>query len=66
MYDVEVDPYSYPGTNVLKNKLDLRDTDRLAAFEAEITNQRALEPLPEGNFDYAHYRSIHHHLPGCL
>jgi cell filamentation protein len=62
MYDVEVDPYSYPGTNVLKNKLDLKDADKLAAFEAEITNQRALEPLPEGSFDYAHYRSIHHHL----
>lgn len=62
MYDVEADSYSYPGTNVLKNKLDLRDADELAAFEAEITSQRALEPLPDGNFDYAHYRSIHHHL----
>jgi cell filamentation protein len=62
MYDVEVDPYSYPGTSVLKNKLDLKDADDLAEFEAEITNQRALEPLPEGNFDYEHYRSLHHHL----
>lgn len=62
MYDVEADPYSYPGTNVLKNKLGLKDPAELAAFEAEITNQRALEPLPEGNFDYAHYRSIHRHL----
>lgn len=62
MYDVEADPYSYPGTNVLKNKLDLKDAVELAAFEAEITNQRASEPLPEGDFDYTHYRSIHQHL----
>jgi cell filamentation protein len=62
MYEVEHDPYSYPGTNVLKNRLGLKDAAELAAFEAEITNQRAQEPLPEGNFDYAHYRSIHRHL----
>jgi len=62
MYDVEADPYSYPGTNVLKNKLDLKDAGKLAEFEAEITNQRAQEPLPEGKLDYAHYKAIHHHL----
>jgi cell filamentation protein len=62
MYDVESDPYSYPGTNVLRNKLGLRSAEELVAFEAEITSQRASEPLPEGDFDYAHYRSIHHHL----
>ena len=62
MYEVEADPYCYPGTNVLKNKLDLKDATELAAFEAEITNQRAQEPLPEGDFDHAHYCSIHRHL----
>jgi len=62
MYDVEADPYSYPGTTVLKNKLDLRDAEALAAFEAEITNQRANEPFPEGKLDYAYYCDIHHHL----
>ncbi len=62
MYDVEADPYSYPGTTVLKNKLDLRDQEDLTAFEAEITNQRSQEPLPEGDLDYAHYRAIHKHL----
>lgn len=62
MYDVEADPYSYPGTTVLKNKLDLRDAEALAAFEAEITNQRASEPLPEGELNYEHYCDIHRHL----
>lgn len=62
MYEIEADHYCYPGTNVLKNKLDLKDPAELAAFEAEITNQRAQEPFPEGGFDYAHYLSIHRHL----
>ena len=39
MYDVEADPYSYPGTNVLKNKLDLKDAAELAAFSAMSPSQ---------------------------
>lgn len=62
MYDVHDDTYCYPGTTVLKNKLDLRDPAKLAAFEAEITDQRATEPFPDGTLDYAHYKAIHHHL----
>lgn len=62
MYEVHDDTYCYPGTTILKNKLDLRDAARLAEFEAEITDQRAGEPLPDGSLDYAHYRMIHHHL----
>ena len=44
MYEVEDDTYCYPGTTVLKNLLDLKDPGDLAAFEAEITMQRASEP----------------------
>lgn len=63
MYEIENDTiYCYPGTSVLKNKLDLRSQDDLDAFEAEITAQRAAEPLPSGDMDYAHYCAIHHHL----
>jgi cell filamentation protein len=62
MYEVQDDTYCYPGTTVLKNKLDLRDADDLAAFETEITDQRASEPLPEGHLGYEHYKAIHHHL----
>ena len=62
MYDVQDDTYCYPGTTILKNKLDLRDAKKLSAFETEITDQRASEPLPEGVLDFAHYKAIHHHL----
>ncbi len=63
MYEVEDDKlYCFPGTTILKNRLDLKDAAELAAFEAEISSQRATEPLPEGQLDAAHYKAIHHHL----
>ena len=62
MYDSVSDPYCYPGTTVLINKLDLREQAELDAFEAEITSQRAGEALPDGRLDVAHYQSIHRHL----
>ena len=62
MYESGPDPYCYPGTSVLKNRLDLRDQAQLDAFEALITAQRSEEPLPRGRFGYAHYRAIHRHL----
>ena len=62
MDEAKDDPYCYPGTGVLKNLLDLRDRSELEAFEAEITAQRAAEPLPAGRLSYAHYRAIHRHL----
>jgi len=62
MYEAKDDPYCYPGTGVLKNLLDLRDQSELEAFEAEITAQRAAEPLPAGRLSYVHYRAIHRHL----
>jgi cell filamentation protein len=62
MYEATDDPYCYPGTSVLKNRLDLRTQAELDAFETLITTQRADEPLPAGQLDYDHYRAIHHHL----
>jgi cell filamentation protein len=62
MYDAVEDPYTYKGSTVLKNLLDLREAEELAAFEAEITAQRAAEPLPAGSFDFAHYCAVHRHL----
>ena len=61
-YDAFEDPYCYPRTSVLRNRLDLRDQTELDAFEVEITTLRAEEPLPDGDFDPVHYRRIHHHL----
>lgn len=62
MYDAVEDPYCYPGTTVLKNKLNIRTQQELDAFEAEITAQRAEEPLPVGRLTYSHYLAIHRHL----
>lgn len=61
-YDAFDDPYSYKGTNVLKNRLRTRDPHILEAFELEMTTLRADEPLPEGRFGTAHYRAVHRHL----
>ena len=62
MYESGPDPYCYPGTGVLKNRIDLRDQGQLDAFEMLITTQRSEEPLPRGRLGYAHYRAIHRHL----
>lgn len=63
-YDSIEDPYCYPGTTVLKNRLDIRDADALQAFEAEIADSRAREPLPGGRLSLSHFRAIHRHLFG--
>ena len=62
MYEAKDDPYCYPRIGVLKNRLNLRKQADLEAFEAEITAQRATEPLPVGRLSSAHYRAIHRHL----
>lgn len=62
MYDPVTDDYCYPGTSVLKNKLDLRSADELADFEAEVSDARADEELPTGSLDFSHFRAIHRHL----
>lgn len=43
-YEAFDDPYSYKGTNVLKNHLRTRDPDILEAFELEMTTLRASTP----------------------
>jgi cell filamentation protein len=61
-YDAFKDPYSYRGSNCLKNKLGLRDQAVLQAFELEMSSLRAEEPLPNGRFGPAHYCQVHRHL----
>ncbi len=65
------DPYVYPGTETLRNNLDIRDQDRLAIVEANITavaltklGQRHLD----GSYDLDHLKAFHRavfdgHLP---
>jgi len=61
-YDAEQDPLCYAGTAVLRNRLGLRRQDDLTDFEFAMFLSRAAEPLPAGDFDFAHYRAMHHHL----
>lgn len=60
-----MDPYVYPGTNVLKNLRDIRDPEALSTAEAIATTRRVselqLKPLP-GRFDILHLQSIHRHI----
>jgi len=59
------DPYTYPGTDVLRNILDIREHDQLAAFEANATAARLIEldeAPPVGRFDTAHLKSIHRYI----
>jgi len=60
-YNPVDDPLCYPGTQVLRNKADIRDQDELDQFEQLMFESRAEERLPEGALDFAHYRALHHH-----
>ncbi len=54
--------YCYPDTNVLKNKLNIRDNKLLKTAEEEITLIKQMELLKnpiKGNFSKAHLMNIH-------
>jgi cell filamentation protein len=56
------DPYVYPGTSILRNKLGIRDAALFDYHEREITTARARQGIPTGNFDLKHLKAIHRHL----
>lgn len=56
------DPYLYPGTTVLRNKLGIRDTAQLEQTERVLVTQRAAEGIPAGTFGLDHMKAIHRHL----
>ncbi len=58
----EADPYTYPGSTVLRNKLGLSDAVQLDRLERRLVTQRAAEGIPVGGFDLGHLRAIHRHL----
>jgi cell filamentation protein len=62
LYQVFDDPYVYRGTDILKNKLGIRDAATLESFELEMTLLRSDEPLPVGRLSQTHYRSVHRHI----
>ena len=53
------DPYLYPGTDILINKLDIRDAKKLQDAEALIFFVKMNEPIPVGAFNYEHLKEIH-------
>jgi cell filamentation protein, protein adenylyltransferase len=64
-----VDPYVYPGTNVLRNSLDIRDPQELSRAEADIV-RAALAVLTsrrlQGDYDLAHWQAFHRRIFGTL
>lgn len=56
------DPYVYPGTQVLKNRLDIRETRALDIVERQLVTNRIEQGTPKGRFDLNHMRAIHRHL----
>ncbi|CAN5216090.1 hypothetical protein BH10PSE6_BH10PSE6_13880 [soil metagenome] len=56
------DPYLYPETNVLRNKLEIRDLTALDRAERRLVAQRIRDGTPRGNFDLDHLKAIHRHL----
>lgn len=65
-YGVAHDKYCYPDSDVLVNRLDIRDADALDEAEAEFTAERyrTYEPsqLPLSEFTFGHLKHLHYHL----
>jgi cell filamentation protein, protein adenylyltransferase len=47
------DPYVYPGTKTLRNRLGLTDAADPDRIERLFTTDRATQPIPRGSFDWA-------------
>ena len=64
-YNTRNSIYCYPGTNLLKNKLDIHDSNKLFKVEKQIVLAK-LYVLRQnnliGNFDMQHFQSIHKFL----
>jgi cell filamentation protein len=56
------DPYTYPNSTVLKNKLDIKNKSELDIIEAEIYDTKMRINTPKGMFDYNHLMKMHHFL----
>ncbi|WP_462189140.1 Fic/DOC family protein, partial [Frankia sp. CcWB2] len=59
------DPYCWPGTECLRNRLDIHDPDELADIEQQISGLRYAElgaSLLPGAYDTEHLRRFHRML----
>ncbi|MGL5381732.1 Fic/DOC family protein [Clostridium sp.] len=65
------DLYVYEGTNVLKNKFEIKDREILEKLETELTVHNLLNvdekvKCAEGKFNFEHLKKIHKHIFGDL
>ncbi|WP_331770030.1 Fic family protein (plasmid) [Embleya sp. NBC_00888] len=63
------DPYCYPGTNILRNKLFIQNAEELAQAEADITRPAVAELETKrlrGKYDLPHLQSFHKRIFGPL
>lgn len=58
----DLDPYIYPGTSILRNRLGIFDSSKLDRIERRLVADRIAEGVPTGAFDLTHLRAIHRHL----
>lgn len=56
------DPYVYPDTSVLRNRLGITDAAFLDKQERSLVVLRVRKGVPRGAFDLTHLRAIHRHL----
>ena len=65
MYEKRDSAYCYKGTDILVNKLDIKDKDLLKEYERKIVAIKLLElekqPI-DNSFDIKHFRNIHKFL----
>ncbi len=65
LYEMKHSNYCYINSNVLINKLDIKDNKKLQIYEAKITAAKLLSLRKKGiigNFDASHLNSIHKYL----
>ena len=66
---MSLDPYCYPGSNVLRNKFDIRDEEELKATEARVAAVALFalqdEPVP-GPLDEDWFKATHRAIFGAL
>lgn len=57
--------YCYPDSDVLKNKLGIKDLNKLHNYERKLTMLRLMEIIDnpiEGDFDFTHLKAIHKYI----
>lgn len=64
-YGVGEDPYTYPGSDVLRNRLGIRDAGLLEAAERDFSRLAVLElPLAPPPYDFNYFCHLHKALFG--